>query len=232
MTSFCIPSSVVSWRGMSHRSSLCLRAAAFTQAGIRLNKGPLKTRRCRRSRVMAPRSLTPGLGTRRGRCQETAGLWQGMLTDAQTRSPSSVPPNSSPSADSIRASIHVPSLGSFRSTATYTKSHLSPSLNTRRLIRGSGVRSALAERQKKKKERNLRNARGRNLSGACEQTGWKSVRVRRFVLHQSGPSGFLRWESSNVEQEDGQLTRSSPIRVAARRSAKVALQKNRDISGS
>lgn len=43
MTPFCIPSTMVSWRGMSHRSSLCLHAVVFTQSGIKLNKSSLKT---------------------------------------------------------------------------------------------------------------------------------------------------------------------------------------------
>lgn len=71
MTSFCIPSSMVSWRRTRHRSSLCLHAVVFTLCGIRLNSIPVKACRCFCSKV-----IEAGLWNQWDQCRESAGLWE------------------------------------------------------------------------------------------------------------------------------------------------------------
>lgn len=163
MTPFCIPSTVVSWRRMSHRSSLCLHAVVFTQPGIRLNNGPLKTCRCFWRKVIElwcwfeelarplPRKVWDS-GRNVDECWNSLSLPSLICSSLSLVHSLSLSRKylctSHTHTDSIKAAIHV-SDTSLSGARNAHKDLFISSLNARCHIRGSGAWAALAVREKR-----------------------------------------------------------------------------------
>lgn len=157
MTSFCIPSSMESWRGMSHRSSLCLHAVVFTQFGIRLNRGPLRT-----CRSWTKYSSDVQFWNQQDFCRESVGVQRNA-----DKCWNSVPLFLHPLLSTIPSSvcciiIHIlygiqtdstnAAIQSFN-TLQRTQRLFITALNAKCRIRGSGAWTGLTESEKKKKKR-------------------------------------------------------------------------------